>query len=650
MIPEGAVTEGGARQGRPRSAHRIVLAAVAILATAAIAACGSSSPSNVTNKAASSYGTVLYGSLPPVGTPKPGATLTIGQITGQTPTYIMPVAPGADTSTQTISFMSNLYIPLYFGPDGAAPKVNEALSAAEPPVFSNGDKTVSITIKPGLKWANGAPVDANDVAFFYYIAKAAIAESPANWGQYGGPQVFPENVTSVSVPSQNTVVFNLKSKVNPGWFLYDNLQDTNNVFPMPSTAWNIASAGGPHLNPAIPANATKIYNYLNKAATDISGWATNPLWKDTDGPYKLTAFNATNSSFTLTPNPSYGLSPKPPQTVQFQTFTGFTAELNALKSGSLDISGIDPSSLPEVGALKAQGITVFGSPGFGWYGGIINFKDTTNHFNKVIGQLYVRQAIAHLINEKEIISGAYKGAAVPAWGPIPSSPTSPYTTSSATSPPYPYDPAAAVSLLKSHGWKVVPNGTTTCAKPGTAANECGAGIPAGTPITFTWANVPEATATTGVLESDAVASVAKQYAGINIQLITKTFNFLAADYNDQNPAASKYTNDWGVNNEGGISTDFYPTQLGLQVPINAGFNLGDYTSPTIQALVNQSISSPNPTAVDNEANYWAKNLALFYMPNIDQLIGVGKNVGGSPDGWLGFGYQLAFPQFLYVTK
>ena len=66
-----------------------------------------------------------------------------------------------------------------------------------------------------------------------------------------------------------------------------------------------------------------------------------------------------------------------------------------------------------------------------------------------------------------------------------------------------------------------------------------------------------------MLESEALASVAKQAAGINIELQTKTFNFLTSNYNNQNPAASKYTNDWGVNNYGGLFMDYYPTQDGV---------------------------------------------------------------------------------------
>ena len=91
----------------------------------------------------------LYGTLPPAGTPVKGGTITQGQLTGQTPTYIFPIIPGAQTPTGTISFMTELFMPLYAGPNGAEPKVDYGLSAANLPKFSDGDKTVTIPLKPG---------------------------------------------------------------------------------------------------------------------------------------------------------------------------------------------------------------------------------------------------------------------------------------------------------------------------------------------------------------------------------------------------------------------------------------------------------------------------------------------------------------------
>lgn len=637
--------------GRTRRLLAVLITSV--LAAVTVAACGSSSSGGGTsaNKTATNLGTILYGTLPPVGTPVKGGSITLGQLSGQTPTYIFPIVPGAQTSTGTISFLTSLFMPLYGGPDGAVPKINYGLSAANPPQFSDGNKTVTIPIKPGLKWSNGAPIVAGDVVFWFDLLKAAIKESPANWGQYT-PGLMPDNVKSITTSGKYNVVMHLTQPFNPGFFLNNNLQSTNNVYPLPSTAWNIASAGGPHLDYTNPANAKKIYDFLNKAGGSVATFATNPLWKVSSGPFTLKSFSATNSSYGLVPNPNYGGSPKPIMNqVSVLTYTGFTAELNAVKSGSLDVAvGIDPSQLPQAASLRSQGIDIFGGPQWGWFGGQINFKNTTNHFDKVISQLYVRQAIVHLINQPAIVKGVYKNAAVVAYGPTPSAPTSPYAPSSATTPPYPFDPSAAVSLLKAHGWKVVPGGTSTCIKPGTASNECGAGIPAGTPISFVWANEPESVSTTGALESEVVASEAKQAAGINIQLQTKTFNFLIANYNNANPAAAKYVNDWGVNNYGGLFMNYYPTASGVWNE-GAGFNTGSYSDPKADQLINASVHSGNPEAVKTEADYFARNPPVFFMPDYDYLLAVNsKKVGGPAKGWTSMTQQQYFPQFWYVVK
>ena len=641
----------------------LLMGAMALL----VAACGGSSKkssgsattsastsasANNGNSGASKYGTVLFGTLPAAGTPSSGGTVSVSQLTGQTPTYIMPILPGANTSTGTLNMVSNIFMPLYAGPSGAEPKVDYAQSfAASAPVPSNGDKTFTIHLKTGLKWANGAPMDANDVLFWYYLLKAATKSSSANWGQYV-PGQFPASVTSATAPNSSTVVFHLNKAYNPGYFLNNQLADTDNTYPMPSTDWNLTAAGKHTSDWKNPKVALKIYNYLNKAGASVSTFASNPLWKDVSGAFKLTSFSATNGSYVLTPNPSYGGTPKAQATIDVNTFTSITSAYNALQSGSLDVDyGVDPSQINQVKSLSSQGVDLFGGPSWGWFGGQINFLDTTDHFNKVIAQPYARQAIDHLEDQAGIIKGVYKTAAVTAYGPVPSAPSSPYAPSNATTAPYPYSPSTAVALLKSHGWKVVPNGQTTCAKAGTGAGECGAGIPAGTPFKFVWANVPEATSTTGPLESQALASIAKQAAGINIQLTTKSFNFLAQNYNDANPAAIKYKNDWGVNNYGGLFQDYYPTQSGVENNAGSGFNIGSYNSPTANKLINNSVFGGNVNAVKTEAAFLEKDVPVFYFPDQDTLSAVNtKKIGSAPNGWLALTQQAYQPQYWYAVK
>jgi peptide/nickel transport system substrate-binding protein len=603
-----------------------------------------------------SLGTAVFGTLPATSaSATKGGTVTLSQITGQTPVYIFPIIDGSHITTGTITFISNLFMPLYAGPTGAEPKVNYSQSAAaSAPVPSDGDKTYTIHLKKGLKWSDGKPIDANDVLFEYYILRAAVKSSAANWAQYV-PGQFPMSVTSATAPNSSTVVFHLNKAYNPGYFLNNQLQDTDNVFPLPSTAWNETAANKHTSNWKNPAVAAKIYAFLSKAGGGVAQFASNPLWKDVSGPFKLKSFSATNSSYVLTPNPTYGGSPKPALSqVDVNTYTSTTAALNALKGGSLDIDfGVDPSEIAEATPLKSQGIDLYGSPGWGWFGGQYNYLDKTDHFNSIIKQTYIRAAFAHLEDQAGIIKGVYKGAAVTAYGPTPSSPTSPYAPASAAVATYPYDPAAAVSELKAHGWKVVPNGQTTCAKAGTSASECGAGIPKGTPLKFVWANQPESASTTGVLESEAFASEAKQAAGIDVQLQTKTFNFLVSNYNNANPASVKYHNDWGVNNYGGIYEDYYPTQSGIMNHPGTGLNIGSYETPEADKLINASVSGKNASAVKTEAEFFQKSAVTLYFPDEDYLIAVNtkKVAATSPDGWLTMSSgQQPEPQYWYAVK
>jgi peptide/nickel transport system substrate-binding protein len=72
-------------------------------------------------------------------------------------------------------------------------------------------------------------------------------------------------------------------------------------------------------------------------------------------------------------------------------------------------------------------------------------------------------------NEPGYIHAFFNGAGGQAYGPVPVSPSSPFTPSTAATDPYPFSTADAISVLKANGWTVVPNGTDTCIKPGTGA-------------------------------------------------------------------------------------------------------------------------------------------------------------------------------------
>ncbi len=622
--------------------HRALLALAAgglvLAACSSTASSGghSSAPSGATSTTAGQYGSLPAES----GTPIKGGTISYPIIAGAQPTYIMPVFPGSAWTAVNYQFQILMYRPLYLETIGNRPVINYPLSLASAPVYSNGNKTVTINMSHNYKWADGHPVDAQDVLFFIDEVRAAIKENAQNFGPYSKGD-FPDNIVGAKAASTYQVVLTLDKAYNPSWFTDTQL---TYITPMPSTSWNVAAAGGSHLDFSNPANAKKIFNYLNAQSGVLKTYGTNPLWQDVDGPFKLTSFTPTTDANTMVPNPTYG----GPQKARFSVlkaeyFASTTAQFNAILSGKLSQGIVAAEDLPQVPKIKAAGYNVYGYPDLGFEYAVFNFKDTTNNWDKVIAQLYIRQALAHLSDQEAIIHGAYGGAAAPAYGPIPAIPQTPYVPSNAATNPYPYSISAASQLLSSHGWHVVPGGVTTCQNPGTGANQCGAGIPKGQTIAFTdyYTNDP---ASAGQ-ETTQWASAASQ-VGIKITPTAKTFNFIVDQYDD--PVAPQNNNKWESENYGGFTENPYPTTDTIFNTGGSG-NEGDYSSPEADKLIKASKFSANPTAVKDEAAFITKDLPAVFLPNPD-LIFAWKGISGPPDSFANLTQYSFTPEYWYLTS
>lgn len=637
---------------RTAQSHRIARLALlpAVLATAlTLSACGGGGAATVTSSGRVNGHTVrgLYGSLPVAGTARRGGTITMGQLSGSTPTYLFPIIPGANATFGTAFLIGQLYVPLYNLQVGGSMQVNYATSLALPPRFSDGDRRVTITLRRGAAWSDGRPVTAADVLFGIALLKAAVKQSAANWDQYT-PGLLPDDIAAARAVGARTVQITFKRAYNPAYLLGNQLAYT--ITPLPSKVWNIAAPGGPHLNWRIPANAARIYGYLNRQGSSPATFATNPLWKVVDGPFRLASFSTANGSFSLDANPRYTLTGR----VRFarlsvETYTSASSQLNALRSGSLQVGvNIDFSELGAIPALRRDGYAVFGYPNIGTFGMIINFRDRSGHFKSIISQLYVRQALAHLIDQPGYISGIFHGAAAPAYGPLPTLPRTPFTPADAGRDPYPYSVTAAVKLLRDHGWKVVAGGQSTCVRPGTGSGECGAGIPAGTPLRFTLYSTPPGETESIPLESDAFASAAKQ-AGIQIQQGAKTFNFQIQNFNNTNPAAAQFTNQWGMANWGEYGTTPYPTEQS-DFETGGSSNMGAYSSPTADRLIRQAIYGSSAAAATKVADYLAKDVPMLFLPCADVIDAVSNRIGGTGDSFLAMTQDVFYPQYWYLKR
>jgi peptide/nickel transport system substrate-binding protein len=619
--------------------------ALAVAGVTALAACSSSSSSGsssttTTPGAVTQPGAV--GQIPAAGTPTGTAgTITYALYPGGVPNWILPMPTSALNSAYNVyNFEWQMWPPMYYAPKGSTPTVDPTLSVANAPTWSNGGKTMTITVKP-WKWSNGQTVSSKDVLFTLDMIKAGIKVSPANWAFYT-PGYFPDIITSMSTPNASTIVVNLSKAVNPTW-MEENMLGSIPI--MPSAEWSKDSASGPIIDFTNPANAVKIYTYLSDQSKAVNTYATNPLWQTVYGPYKLSTFNDTTGAFTMVPNTSYsGPHVSPMSDYSGVPFTSSAAEWNAVKTGSVDVGYVPEEDTPQIPQLKGLGYNYYGLPDFGNYFVVYNFKDTTGNFNAIADQLYFRQAMQHLEDQAGQIKAYFNGYGDPAYGPIPKYPDSPFLPSNAASNPYPFSVTSAINELKANGWNVVANGTDTCAKAGSGSGECGAGIPAGTKLAF---NLIYATVSPIPQQVEDLASNAKA-AGIEISLSGSNFNFMIANYNDSASTADE--NKWAMLDFGGETNSTYPTQFGVYNTGGSG-QFGDYSDPQADSLINNSVTGSDPAAVTAEASFFTTNLPVLWQPVLDYTWAWKTNVSATtPEAFENLTQYDDTPQFWYLTK
>lgn len=625
--------------------------AIAVASATALAACSSShSSAGTSNNAPGGNITVAgaIGSVPQAstGTQKSG-TVSWALAPGTGPNFIFPVVTGSGNSVFNVqSFQWEFWRPLYWTSDGAKPQEVQNMSIANDPTYTNGNKTVTITMKSTFKWSDGQPITADDVLLYIRMVQAGVKESPANWEAYV-PGHFPDNLTSVSEPNSTTLVMNLSTAVNPSWFTLDNL-GYGPFVALPSHAWAKDSASGAVMSgwQSNPADWKKIYDFLIAQNKSLNTYATNPLWQVVDGPYKISAYNPANGGYTMVPNTNYG-GPHVahPVTLQAVPFTSDTAEFNAIKAGSVDFGYVPQTDVPQLPQLAGKGYDYFGLPVFGDTDANINFKDETGHFAEIAKQLYFRQALAHLEDQQGWIKAFMFGAGGAAYGPVPAYPQSQFLPSDAATDPYPYSISAATDLLKSHGWTINAGGTDVCSSPGTGPTNCGAGIPAGTkmgPFTFLYNTSP---ALIGQQATD-FASATKQ-AGITLALQPENFNTLINNYLD--PGSPANENKWAFNDFGGNTMNPYPTTFGL-FNTSGSNQVGDYSDPQADSLINASISGGDPNAVKAEASYLTQQQPVLFQPNPDYIWAWKTTISGDPNSFENLTQYNLTPEFWYFTK
>jgi peptide/nickel transport system substrate-binding protein len=552
--------------------------------------------------------------------PVPGGTAVLAEGSGSAPNYIFPFVSSAYAGVNnTVDFSFLMYRPLYWFGRGSQPLLNPSLSLANPPVF-NGRK-VTITLKH-YGWSNGTPVTASNVVFWLHMMLAV----PQHYGGYSG---FPANVTDIKAASPTTLTMTMDKAYSPTWFLYN---DLSQVTPMP-TAWDRTAHGPSHCTTTV-RDCTAVYAYLDAQSKAMTSYVSSPIWSVVDGPWRLSAFNA-DGHVTFVPNKSYS-GPVKPKLAAFQEmpFASDAAEYNVLQSPAastkIDVGYLPYQDAPPKPAGAAVGVNPLAAKGYtlaplhnwaiSYY--VMNFQSTTGN-GPVLRQLYFRQAMAYLMNQAAVIAGPLRGYGVPTVGPVASTPATPFLSPQGRQgDPFPYNPAKAKALLTSHGWKIIPDGVTTCTAPG----RCGPGIRKGQGLQFTFPYDSGTTST--ALEMDQLQSNAARL-GIKLNLQPKAFREVA-ELAAGNCIVAKTPCNWDMANWGGgwtFGPNYLPTGETLFV-CGAIANSGGFCDKANDALIGKTLTSNNLQDLYHWQDYLATRLPLMWQPTPVWLTEIADNLKG----------------------
>lgn len=535
------------------------------------------------------------------GTPQSGGVATFALGAAVVPDWIFPLIDSAHSSIDNRNqFEYLMYRPLYWFGQNGEPVLNASLSLADPPVYSNNDKTVTITLK-SYRWSNGEAVTTQDVAFWLNM----LAAEKQNWAYYV-PGGLPDNLTGYKITSPTTIVLSLKSAYSPDWFTDNELSQ---ITPLPM-AWDKTSATTAGSCATSVSSCAAVYQYLYAQAKQVSTYATSPLWQVVDGPWHLASYQTTGYS-VFKPNPKYS-GPVKPKLSEFieEPFTTESAELNVLRSGQVSVGYLPITDVSQKQLISGSGysLSAWLDAGINYFP--YNFNNPTA--GPIFRQLYFRQAVQHLINQPQYISQIFQGYASPTYGPVPVAPANPFVDSYEKANPYPFSVSAARQLLAGHGWTVRANGVSTCTSPGAGSSNCGAGVATGAKLDF---SLLFASGSTEVAqEMQAMKSTFSQ-VGIDLNLSQAPFDQVISGSIPCQPGQSSCS--WQLDNWGGgwsYSMDHFPNG-DLIFGSGAGDNDGSYSSPTADNLIATSDHVPGTLPADE--NYLAANLPAVFMPKAD---------------------------------
>ncbi len=292
---------------------------------------------------------------------------------------------------------------------------------------TSSDKlTWTFSLHPGLKWSDGQPLTAKDVAWTLNLIMHNATAATSN-----GSLV--QNFKTVTAPDDNTVV--ITTKQPQANMLYLSVP-VSGIPIVPEHIWKSHVAG--------------LKNYRNMDFP-VVGY----------GPFVLTGFK-TNQYAQMTANKSFFLGAPGYDKVVTNYYSNSDAAAAALTSGQLQqISGLTPA---QYNAMSSKSnVMTYQTEANGWTAVEINSGAKTRSGkpigtgNPILKDIRVRQAVALGINRDELVRKVLDGHGVVGGGYLP--PGYPqFFWKPSSSEALNYDPARAKQMLDQAGYKMGPNG------------------------------------------------------------------------------------------------------------------------------------------------------------------------------------------------
>jgi peptide/nickel transport system substrate-binding protein len=370
----------------PKLAAAIV---AVVLVASLLAACGST-PSTT--------------SSPSSGTSKPTGALTI--VPGPRGPFVKNFTPFSESSdAYGLTALGMVYEPLMMFNIMNPEQVYPWLATSW--VWSAGGRTLTISTRTGVKWSDGQPFTAADVAYTFNLMK-----------RYPALNAYGVTFKGATAPSQNEAVLTFSTPS------YQQLYLISQVLIVPQHIWSTIK------------DPTTFTNSVNPVGT---------------GPYLLQSF--TSQDITLVYNPHYWQAGEPKiATLRYPLYVSNTSADLAIEQGQVDWASLYVPDVQKLFVAKDPATNHVWLPPIGELFLLVNL--TKSPFDQVA----VRQALSEAIDrstESSSVSGFYIPVSTPTMLlPQWSTYMAPQYSGLSTT----YNPAGAKALLLKAGFRQGSNG------------------------------------------------------------------------------------------------------------------------------------------------------------------------------------------------